>query len=84
MFAFVDKKTRVYYHTRKFTEGVNVTGYFILPNDGADCSEVYTFTEVKDGIYYLDITYRIIGKYGLVIKEDGETKLFEIFKVGHL
>ena len=82
MFSFQNKENRIFYNSSKFTEGLTVTGYFILPDDGVSKTDVFTFTELGDGIYYLDYTYTMIGKHSLVVKENGEVKSFDTIKVG--
>lgn len=86
----IDNKTEFYllYSAVGFTEGLTVTGYFIYPPPSAvpAKSDVFTFDEVGDGIYSAVITHNKqtdsnMEKHGLVIKEDGVVKVFEIIQI---
>lgn len=68
----------------KFKTGRTVTGYFIYPD--LTKSDVFTFDEIGDGIYAITTTHHWktdsnIEKYGLVIKENGIVKKFEIIQI---
>lgn len=82
MFSFSGKENRIFYSSAQFTVGLTITGYFILPDDEATKTDIFTFIELADGVYYLDYTYTLKGKYGLVVKENGVVKSFETIKVG--
>jgi len=72
------------YKAINFAVGLTVTGYFIYPN--TQKSDVFNFVELGDGIYaaaalkLLQVdSGDLMQKYGLVIKENGIVKKFEIF-----
>lgn len=72
------------YSAEGFIKGLTVTGYFIYPN--MQKSDVFTFDELGDGIYAVVInhTRELVSnteKYGLVLKEDGIVKKFEIIRI---
>lgn len=76
-------KFRLFYSTVNFVVGKTITGYLIYPN--TEKSDVFTFDELGDGIYSVIATItkktnpdRFKEKYGLVIKENGVVKYFEI------
>ena len=71
------------YSSIQFATGLTVTGYLIYPD--LTKSDPFTFNEEGDGIYSITITHSRktntnIEKYGLVIKEDGVVKKFEIIQ----
>ena len=76
---------RIFYQTCLFVEGVVVTGYLINPD--TTTSLLQTFTEIGDGVYYLDVQikrldgFQDVDKFGLVVKENGVTKKFETIVV---
>lgn len=76
---------RVFYQTTMFVEGIVVTGYLINPDKTT--SLLHTFTEIGDGVYYLDLQikrlegFQDVDKFGIVIKENGVTKKFETIVV---
>lgn len=70
------------YSSVGYTEGLTVTGYLILPPDSTK-SVVVAFEELGDGIYagsmpFTRVRNRAKEKLGLVIKENGVVKKFEI------
>jgi len=80
------------YSSAGFIEGLIVTGYFIYPDFTK--TETFTFLELGDGVYGAkglslpatgrsSTTVDIMEKYGLVMKEDGVTKILEIFSFSH-
>ncbi len=78
------KKFRLLYSAGEFKDGLVVTGYFIYPD--LQKSNVFTFDAVGDGVYSTEITHNKqtdsnMEKYGLVIKEDGVVKKFEIIQI---
>jgi len=82
----IDNKTKFHllYSAEEFKAGIVVTGYFIYPN--LQKSPVFTFESLDDGIYSVEITHNKqtnsnMEKYGLVIKEDGVVKKFEIIQI---
>lgn len=75
---------RLLYSAEGFVEGVTVTGYFIYPN--LTKSDVFTFDELGDGVYSTTITHNqqtnsYFEKCGLVIKENGIVRKFEIVQI---
>ncbi len=72
---------QLFYAARNFQVGLTVTGYLIYSD--LTKSDVQTFEELGDGIYSVFFPYtqksnKIVERYGLVVKENGATKLFEI------
>lgn len=72
---------QVFYASSKFQEGLTVTGYIIYPD--MTKSDVLEFDELGDGIYsgffpFVKKSNNRIERYGVVMKENGVTKLFEI------
>ena len=75
---------QVFYTSRNFQEGLTVTGYLIYSD--LTKSDVQTFEELGDGIYsaffpYIQKSNKRIERYGLVGKENGVTRLFEIINL---
>lgn len=75
---------RLLYSAVDFTIGLTVTGYFIYPDKVK--SSVFTFDDLGDGVYAIEITgtresRQNTEKYGLVIKENGVVKKFEIIQM---
>ena len=69
------------YSSTGYTEELTVTGYLILPD--LTNSVVVTFEELGDGVYaglmpFTKVRNRRKERLGLVIKEDGVVKKFEI------
>lgn len=72
---------QVFYASTSFQEELTITGYVIYPD--MTKSDVLEFDELGDGVYsglfpFEKKSNKRIEKYGLVMKEDGVTKLFEI------
>ena len=72
---------QIFYSSKGFQEGLTVTGYLIYTD--LTKSDVQTFEELGDGIYsmlfpYVQRSNNRIERYGLVMKENEVTKLFEI------
>ena len=72
---------QIFYAATSFQEGLTVTGYMIYPD--LTKSDVLEFEDLDDGIYsglfpFVKKSNNRVEKYGLVMKEDGVTKLFEI------
>lgn len=73
------------YNSVGFVEGVFVTGYLIYPD--LQKGKVFIFDEMGDGIYSAKVALdvekdsgdELMEKYGLVIKENGTVRKFEIF-----
>ena len=69
------------YSSTGYTEGLTVTGYLILPD--LTKSVVVDFEELGDGVYaglmpFTKVRNRRKEKLGLVIKENGVVKKFDI------
>ena len=67
-----------------FSVGLTVTGYVIYPD--MEKSDEFAFDELGDGIYGVSIPYTnkrnwITDKYGIVVKENGVPKKFEIVDI---
>lgn len=78
------KKFHLLYSAEKFETGLTVTGYFIYPD--LEKSDVFTFDEQGDGIYSVVIENskeKILNteKYGIVVKENGKVKKFEVIQI---
>jgi len=72
---------QVFYASKGFQEGLTVTGYVIYPD--MTKSNILEFEELGDGIYsglfpFEKKSNNLIERYGMVMKENGVTKLFEI------
>ena len=75
---------QLFYAPFGFKEGLVVTGYLIYPDFSK--SPILSFEELGDGVYAVNITYKrktmeYDEKYGIVIKENGETKHFNIIQM---
>ena len=75
---------QLFYASKDFQEGLIVTGYLIYSD--LTKSDVQTSEELGDGIYsvlfpYIQKSNKRIERYGLVMKENGVTKLFEIINL---
>ena len=78
------KNFHLFYSAEKFATGKTVTGYFIYPN--LEKSDDFLFDDLGDGIYSAEIINNRTGissreKYGIVVKEDGEVKKFEMIQI---
>lgn len=78
------KKFPLFYSAKNFQTGLTVTGYFIYPD--LQKSSPFTFSELGDGIYGIEIINNRNNeanteKYGVVIKENGEIRKFEIIYI---
>ena len=76
----------LFYSSGGFKEDLDVTGYVIYTN--LQKSAVFEFSELGDGIYAASIPIQktvpaSAEKYGVVIKENGSTKEFDIVQVVH-
>lgn len=72
------------YSALGFVAGLAVTGYLIYPDRTK--SDVVVFEDLGDGIYagdfpYIRKTAELDEKYGVVIKENGVVKHFELIKM---
>lgn len=72
---------QIFYSSAGFRVGLTVTGYVIYPDMSK--SDVLEFDEIGDGIYsglfpFEKKSNKLVERYGLVMKENGVTKLFEI------
>lgn len=77
---------RVLYSSAGYKDGLVVTGYLIYSD--LEKSAIIEFMELGDGIYAGTFPHEkqrnmtlATEKYGLVIKENGETKRFEIISL---
>ena len=76
---------RLWYRSSGFKEGLIVSGDFCGPND------LYhndlQFTEVGDGLYYLDHVFTVQGNYVLLVRENdtkATTQNFSIVPSGQM
>ena len=72
---------QIFYFAKNFQEGLTITGYVIYPD--MTKSDVLEFDELGDGIYsgmfpFVKKSNNRIERYGIVMKENGVTKLFDI------
>ena len=79
-----EKNYWLLYSSTKFKAGKIVTGYFIYSN--LIKSDIFNFVDLGDGIYSATVTHNqqttsFIEKCGLVIKENGTVKKFELVQV---
>ena len=87
MFSIIlnnETEFRLLYSGREFKDDLIVTGYFIYSD--LSKSDVFTFDNLGDGIYAVEIkhTRKLVSnheKYGLVLKENGIPKKFEIIQI---
>jgi len=75
---------QIFYVSKGFQEDLTVTGYLIYSD--LTKSDVQTFEELGDGIYsmlfpYIQRSNKRTERYGLVVKENGVTKLFDIINL---
>uniref|UniRef100_A0A6M3JXG8 Uncharacterized protein n=1 Tax=viral metagenome TaxID=1070528 RepID=A0A6M3JXG8_9ZZZZ len=75
---------QIFYASAGFREGLTVTGYVIYQD--MTKSDVVEFDELGDGIYsgifpFEKKSNNLIERYGLVMKENGVTKLFKIINL---
>jgi len=75
---------RLFYSSKGFLEGLNVTGYFIF-NDGTK-SDIFIFDDIGDGIYTIERDFEKqnsahMEKMGIVVKEDGNISKFEMINI---
>ncbi len=76
----------LFYASSEFAEGLDVTGYVIYTD--LQKSKEYEFSPLGDGIYASSISIRKTNKsasekYGVVVKENGEVKEFDIVQIVH-
>lgn len=69
---------RIFYQPPDFAAAV-VTAYFYTPK--LVQTNVYTFTQLEPGLYYLDFKFEDIGDYIGVFYENGIKKHTRVFKV---
>jgi len=79
-----EKVFQLFYASAGFLEGVEVTGYIIYPD--MTKSDVLQLDELGDGIYsgffpFIKKSNKLIERYGIVMKENGATKLFKIINL---
>ena len=63
---------RLVYKSETFVESLTVTAYLWSPS--LVKSDLQTFTEVEDGLYYLDYNFADAGTYAGLFYEDGTKK----------
>ena len=70
---------RIFYQTKNFVAGVTVTGYMWTPE--LKQTPEFGFTELGDGVYYLDHTFEMSGTHLGVFFEDNVKKSTSVFRV---
>jgi len=72
-------RTRLFYKAKGFREGVAVTAKFW--GEDLTALQIQTFTELEEGLYYLDYCFPDIGVYVAIVYEDGVKTLAKVFRV---
>jgi len=70
---------RIIYKATKFRTGRTVTAYLWSPS--LVKSDLQTFTEIEQGLYYLDYDFGTAGAWPLIIYEDGTKKGFAVIRI---
>ena len=70
---------RLIYKAQNFGVGETVTGYIWNPN--LDKSVLQTFTEVSDGLYYLDYNFALLGTHFGKFYEGASAMVSGVFKI---
>jgi len=70
---------RIVYKASEFETGLTVTGYLWSP--ALVKSDLQTFTELSDGLYYLDYVFSALGTYIGLFYEDDVAKVSGAFRV---
>ena len=71
---------RIVYKATDFHSGVAVTAYVWSPS--LVKSSEQTFTEIEEGLYYLDFNFAAIGVWPMLLYEDGSKVGFAVMRVG--
>jgi len=71
---------RLFYKAAGFKEGITVTGYFIQPD--LSKTAMLAFTELYDGIYYLDFDFAKCGPYCGIFFENTIPSIVQVFRQG--
>jgi hypothetical protein len=69
---------RIFYQPTAFQD-IDVTIYFYNP--ALEKTDIYNFTKLEEGLYYLDYDFEEIGEYVGIIFESGVKKKTSVFKV---
>jgi len=70
---------RLVYKAENFGTGITVTAY--IWNPSLTKSAEQTFTEVEEGLYYLDYNFTVVGTYFGKFYEDGTAKTTGVFRI---
>ena len=70
---------RIVYKAEAFATGITVTAY--IWNPSLTKSALQTFTEVEEGLYYLDYNFTVVGTYMGKFYEDGVAKTPGVFRI---
>ena len=70
---------RIIYRSESFVEGLTVTAY--IWNPSLVKSSLQTFTEIEEGLFYLDYDFTVSGTYTGVFYEDAAKKTSGVFRV---
>jgi len=73
---------RILYRAETFGTEKTVTAYFWNPS--LEKSDLQTFTEIEQGLYYLDYNFASEGTYIGLFYEDGTKKASQVFRVSKL
>jgi len=71
--------SRILYKAEGFATGKTVTGYFWNPS--LTKSALQTFTELEQGLYYLDYDFTVTGTYLSLFYENSVAKASGVFRV---
>ena len=77
--TFYRGKNRIFYKATAFADDVTVTGKIILLD--LTVTDDLPFVNVSDGIYALDYTFAVLGRYACIIFEDGAVTSWESIRV---
>ena len=72
-------RTRLFYKARGFREGTIVTAKF--RDEELNLFPMQTFTELGEGLYYLDYCFPKTCAYVVIVYEDGIKTLARVFRV---
>jgi len=72
---------RLYYRAAKFQVGLTVTAYLWSPATPPVKSALQTFTELSEGLYYLDFNFTALGGWGALFYENGAATTFGVWQI---
>lgn len=71
---------RLFYQAKGFAIGKTITAFFIKPD--LTKSEIMTFIELSDGLYYLDVDLVEFGPHCGKFFENGKATIAKVFRKG--